>query len=161
METRPSPPFAKTNPFQNPSAPTQPPNCAAELMCYAYWHLYHLPVFCLRFFTVYGPRLRPDLAIHKFTRLITEGAPIPFYGDGTTARDYTYVEDICAGILSAVDKCDRYRIYNLGNNRPVQLNEMVAALEKAIGREAKLDRKAMQPGDVELTSPIFPGPARS
>ena len=144
-------PFREDEPVSEPISPYAASKRAAELMCYAYWHLYRLPIFCLRFFTVYGPRLRPDLAIHKFTRLISEGKPIPFYGDGSTARDYTYVDDICAGILSAVEKCDRYRIYNLGNNRPVQLKEMVAALEKAIGQEAKLDRKPMQPGDVELT----------
>jgi UDP-glucuronate 4-epimerase len=124
---------------------------AGELICQTYWHLYRLPCFCFRFFTVYGPRLRPDLAIHKFTRLITSGQAIPFFGDGQTSRDYTYVDDICAGLLSGLQKCDRYRIYNLGNNSPVSLNEMVAALEKAIGRPVELDKKPMQPGDVEMT----------
>jgi UDP-glucuronate 4-epimerase len=145
------PPFSEEEPVSEPISPYAASKRAAELVCYTYWHLYRLPIFCLRFFTVFGPRLRPDLAIHKFTSLITEGKPIPFYGDGSSARDYTYVEDICAGILSAVEQCDRYRIYNLGNNRPIQLKEMVAALEKAIGRKAVLDRKPMQPGDVELT----------
>jgi UDP-glucuronate 4-epimerase len=145
------PPFSEEEPVSEPISPYAASKRAAELVCYSYWHLYRLPIFCLRFFTVFGPRLRPDLAIHKFTRLITEGKPIPFYGGGSSARDYTYVEDICAGILSAVERCDRYRIYNLGNNRPIQLKEMVAALEKAIGRSAVLDKKPMQPGDVELT----------
>jgi UDP-glucuronate 4-epimerase len=144
-------PFSEEEPVSEPISPYAATKRAAELLCFTYWHLYQLPIFCLRFFTVYGPRLRPDLAIHKFTRLISVGKPIPFYGDGTTARDYTYVDDICAGILSAIQRCDRYRIYNLGNNRPIQLKEMVAALEKAIGRPAVLDRKPMQPGDVELT----------
>jgi UDP-glucuronate 4-epimerase len=123
-----------------PISPYAATKRAAELVCHSYWHLYRLPCFCFRFFTVYGPRLRPDLAIHKFTRLITSGKPIPFFGDGRTARDYTYVDDICAGLLAALQKCDRYRIYNLGNNHPVSLTEMVAALEKAIGKSAILDR---------------------
>jgi UDP-glucuronate 4-epimerase len=144
-------PFREDQPVSEPISPYAASKRAGELMCYTYWHLYQLPVFCLRFFTVYGPRLRPDLAIHKFTRLISTGQPVPFYGDGTTARDYTYIDDICQGILAAVRRCDRYRIYNLGNNHPVQLKEMVAALEQAIGRSAILDRKPMQPGDVEIT----------
>jgi UDP-glucuronate 4-epimerase len=144
-------PFREDEPVSEPISPYAASKRAGELICYTYWHLYRLPVFCLRFFTVYGPRLRPDLAIHKFTRLISDGQPIPFYGDGTTARDYTYIDDICSGIIASVERCDRYRIYNLGNHRPVQLKEMVAALEKAIGRPAILDRKPMQPGDVEIT----------
>ncbi|MGA3066315.1 MAG: SDR family NAD(P)-dependent oxidoreductase [Tepidisphaeraceae bacterium] len=145
------PPFSEEEPVSEPISPYAATKRAAELVCHSYWHLHRLPIFCLRFFTVYGPRLRPDLAIHKFTRLITEGKPIPFFGDGATARDYTYVDDICSGILSAIAHCDRYRIYNLGNNHPIQLKEMVAALEKAIGRPAILNRQPMQPGDVELT----------
>ncbi|MDP9174747.1 MAG: SDR family NAD(P)-dependent oxidoreductase [Planctomycetota bacterium] len=144
-------PFREDEPVSEPISPYAASKRAGELICYTYWHLYRLPVFCLRFFTVYGPRLRPDLAIHKFTRLIAQGRPIPFYGDGTTARDYTYIDDICSGILAAVERADRFRIYNLGNHHPVPLKEMVSALEKAIGRPAILDRKPMQPGDVEIT----------
>ena len=144
-------PFREDGPVSEPISPYAASKRAGELICYTYWHLYRLPCFCFRFFTVYGPRLRPDLAIHKFTRLISKGEPIPFYGDGTTARDYTYISDICAGLLAALERCDRYRIYNLGNRNPVSLNEMVAALEKAIGKKALLDRKPMQPGDVEIT----------
>jgi len=144
-------PFREDQPVSEPISPYAASKRAGELICYTYWHLYHLPVHCLRFFTVYGPRLRPDLAIHKFTRLITQGKPVPFYGDGNTARDYTYIDDICAGIVASVERCDRYRIYNLGNHKPVTLKEMVAALEKAIGKAAILDRKPMQPGDVEIT----------
>jgi UDP-glucuronate 4-epimerase len=148
---QPNIPFREDQPVTEPISPYAAGKRAGELICYTYWHLYQLPVFCLRFFTVFGPRLRPDLAIHKFTRLITEGLPIPFFGDGSSARDYTYVSDICDGILAALERCDRYRIYNLGNNRPHKLTEMVAALEKAIGKPAILDRKPMQPGDVEIT----------
>jgi UDP-glucuronate 4-epimerase len=144
-------PFREDALVAEPISPYAATKRAAELICHSYWHLYRLPCFCFRFFTVYGPRLRPDLAIHKFTRLITRGRPIPFFGDGTTARDYTYIGDITAGLLSAISKCDRYRIYNLGNHRPVSLDEMVKALSKAIGTPAVLDRKPMQPGDVEIT----------
>jgi len=144
-------PFSEDSAVNEPISPYAASKRAGELICYTYWHLYRLPCFCFRFFTVYGPRLRPDLAIHKFTRLITQHKPIPFFGDGSTARDYTYVDDICAGLLSAVERCDRYRIYNLGNNRPISLTEMVHALETAIGQPAILDRQPMQPGDVEIT----------
>lgn len=144
-------PFREDEPVSEPISPYAASKRAGELICYTYWHLYRLPVSCLRFFTVYGPRLRPDLAIHKFTRLISDGRPIPFYGDGSTARDYTYIDDICSGILAAVERSDRYRIYNLGNHFPVKLHAMVEALEKAIGKPAILDRRPMQPGDVEIT----------
>ena len=144
-------PFREDAPVSEPISPYAASKRAGELMCYTYWHLYKLPIHCFRFFTVYGPRLRPDLAIHKFTRLIARGEPVPFYGDGTTARDYTYIDDICAGLLSAVERCDRYRIYNLGNNKPVNLNEMVGALQKAIGKPAILDKQPAKPGDVEIT----------
>jgi len=144
-------PFREDEPVSEPISPYAASKRAGELICYTFSHLYKLPVFCLRFFTVYGPRLRPDLAIHKFTRLITQGKPIPFYGDGGTARDYTYIDDICDGILESVRRSDRYRIYNLGNRHPVSLKEMVTTLEKAIGKPAILDRQPMQPGDVEIT----------
>jgi UDP-glucuronate 4-epimerase len=144
-------PFREDAAVTEPISPYAASKRAGELICYTYWHLYRLPCFCFRFFTVYGPRLRPDLAIHKFTRLITRGKPIPFYGDGSSARDYTYVDDICRGLLGAVDRCDNYRIYNLGNHRPVSLGEMVEALGRAIGTAPILDRQPMQPGDVEIT----------
>jgi len=144
-------PFREDAVVAEPISPYAATKRSCELMCHAFWDLHKLPIFCFRFFTVYGPRLRPDLAIHKFTRLITRGKPIPFFGDGNTARDYTYIGDICAGLLSAMEKCDRYRIYNLGNHKPVSLDEMVKALGKAIGTPAILDRQPMQPGDVEIT----------
>jgi UDP-glucuronate 4-epimerase len=110
-----------------------------------------MPVFCLRFFTVYGPRQRPDLAIHKFTRLISRGQPLPFFGDGSTSRDYTFVDDTVSGILAALDRCDRYRIYNLGGSNPVTLKQLIEELERAIGKSAILDKKPAQLGDVERT----------
>src|SRR5205823_2473039 len=111
----------------------------------------NLPVTCLRFFTVYGPRQRPDLAIHKFVPLIESGRPIPFYGDGSTSRDYTYVEDIASGILAALDNHSGYEIYNLGNSSPVTLRTMVETIERVLGKTAVLDWLPDQPGDVRIT----------
>ena len=114
-------PFSEEDPVNEPISPYAATKRAGELLCHAYWHLYKMPIFCLRFFTVFGPRQRPDLAIHKFARLILAGKPIPVFGDGSTSRDYTFIEDIVAGVLAALDRCDRYRIYNLGGNDPVTL----------------------------------------
>ena len=107
----------------------------------------------LRFFTVYGPRQRPDLAIAKFTRLLLEDRPLPFFGDGASARDYTFVDDIVRGILAAVDRdFPEFEAVNLGGSAPTSLRELVLALEKATGKKARLDRGPMQPGDVPLTA---------
>ena len=144
-------PFAETDDVNAPVSPYAATKRAGELLCHTFWHLHKLPCFCLRFFTVYGPRQRPDLAIHKFARLILNNKPIPFYGDGSTSRDYTFVEDIVSGIMAAVDKCDRYRIYNLGGSDPVSLATLVAEIEKALGKKAIIDRRPMQAGDVERT----------
>jgi UDP-glucuronate 4-epimerase len=144
-------PFSEEDPVAEPISPYAATKRAGELLCYTFWHLYKLPVFCLRFFTVYGPRQRPDLAIHKFTRLISAGQPVPLFGDGSTSRDYTFVDDIVAGILASLDRCDRYRIYNLGGSDPVSLAKLVEGIEKAVGRQAIIDRRPAQPGDVERT----------
>ena len=111
-----------------------------------------MQALCLRFFTVYGPRQRPDLAIRKFIELIEQDKPIPVYGDGTTMRDYTYIDDIVNGIMSAInyDKTP-YEIINLGGGSPVTLNEMIATIEKVLGKKAKIERLPMQPGDVDRT----------
>src|SRR3954452_22431072 len=111
-------PFSEEDPVAEPISPYAATKRAGELICYTFWHLYKLPVFCLRFFTVFGPRQRPDLAIHKFTRVISRGEPIPFFGDGSTSRDYTFVDDIVAGIMLSLQHCDRYRVYNLGGSDP-------------------------------------------
>jgi UDP-glucuronate 4-epimerase len=130
---------------------------AGEMLCYTYAHLFALPVICLRFFTVYGPRQRPDLAIHKFTRLIEEGKPVPIFGDGSAGRDYTWVDDIVAGVMAAVDYEPQpaggvpFEVFNLGNSHPVKLAEMVALLERITGKRAILERNPLQPGDVPLT----------
>lgn len=144
-------PFSEEDSVAQPISPYAASKRAAELMCYCYWQLYRLPTFCLRLFTVYGPRQRPDLAIHKFTRLIVDGKPIPLFGDGQTSRDYTYVDDTVSGILAALDRCDRYRVYNLGGSNPVTLKQLISGLERAIGKPAKLDRQPAQAGDVERT----------
>jgi len=144
-------PFSEEDPVGEPISPYAATKRAGELLCYTYWHLYRLPVACLRFFTVYGPRQRPDLAIHKFTRLISQGNPIPMFGDGSTSRDYTFVDDTVAGILGALRTIDRYRIYNLGGSEPISLRTLISELEKAIGKPAIIDRRPAQPGDVERT----------
>jgi UDP-glucuronate 4-epimerase len=112
-----------------------------------------MPTACLRFFTVYGPRQRPDLAISAFMRRIAAGEPIDVFGDGSMSRDFTYVDDIVAGVLAAYDRVERhgYRVWNLGSDRPVRLDEMVAAVARTVGREPVIHRKPMQPGDVDKT----------
>lgn len=144
-------PFSEDDPVDEPISPYAATKRAGELVCHTYWHLYKLPIFCLRFFTVFGPRQRPDLAIHKFTRLILAEKPIPFFGDGSMSRDHTYVSDIISGLMSALDRCDRYRIYNLGGSSPVSLKTLVEQIEIALGKKAIIDRRPQQPGDVMQT----------
>ena len=144
-------PFREDDPVAEPISPYAATKRAGELLCYTYWHLYKLPVACLRFFTVYGPRQRPDLAIHKFTRLISQGKPIQMFGDGSTSRDYTFVDDIVSGILAVLDRCERYRIYNLGGSEPITLKRLIEEIEKALGKKAIIEQKPAQPGDVERT----------
>jgi len=144
-------PFAESDDVGYPISPYAATKRAGELLCHTYHHLYGMDVFCLRLFTVYGPRQRPDLAIHKFARLMEAGEAIPVYGDGTTMRDYTYIDDIVAGILAAVERCKGYRIYNLGNDQPVSLNDLIAALETALGKKAIWHRLPVQEGDVDQT----------
>jgi UDP-glucuronate 4-epimerase len=125
---------------------------SGELLGHVYSHLFGIRFIALRFFTVFGPRQRPDLAINKFARLISAGSPIPFYGDGKSRRDYTFVEDIVAGIQSAANyKASMFEIFNLGNNRTVSLAELVGALEDVLGLRATLDIQPEQPGDVPQT----------
>lgn len=144
-------PFSETDPVDHPISPYAATKRAGELLCHTYHHLHGMEVFCLRFFTVYGARQRPDLAIHKFTRLIEAGEPIPFYGDGNMMRDHTYIDDIISGVLAAIDRCRGFRIYNLGNATPVSLSNLVSAIERALGRKAVLNRLPVQAGDVERT----------
>ena len=144
-------PFSEADDIPHPVSPYAATKRAGELMCYTYHHLFGVPVSCLRFFTVYGPRQRPEMAIAKFTRSILDGEAIPFFGDGSTRRDYTYVDDIVDGVVAALDRCAGYEIYNLGESATTSLSELVDALSKAIGKPAILDRQPNQPGDVPLT----------
>ena len=145
-------PFAEDDPIFNPISPYAATKAAGELICHSYAHLYGMRIVCLRFFTVYGARQRPDLAIHKFAKLISAGKPIPVFGDGTTRRDYTYVDDIIAGVRAAMDY-DRtsYEVINLGESRTVELRELIALLEEALGARAQIERQPLQPGDVPQT----------
>lgn len=144
-------PFRETDRTDEPASPYAATKKAGEALCFTYHRLLKMPVACLRFFTVFGPRQRPDLAINKFVRLIEAGEPVPFFGDGTTSRDYTYVDDTVDGILGALDHPDGYQIYNLGRSNPVSLREMVQTIERAVGKPAIIDQQPDQPGDVRTT----------
>jgi len=150
-------PFSENQGELRPVSPYGATKLAGETLGYTYAHLYDFPVICLRFFTVYGPRQRPDLAIHKFTALIEAGKPLPIFGDGTTGRDYTYVDDIVSGVIAALDyepprdAGAPFEVFNLGNSHPVTLAELVRLLEEATGRKALKDQRALQPGDVLIT----------
>lgn len=151
-----TPPFREDEPAVCPVSPYAATKRAAELVCETYSSLYpELRIISLRFFTVYGPRQRPDLAIHKFTRLMLAGQPIPIFGDGNQARDYTYITDILQGVLGAVDRTRLggigHEIYNLGESATTTVMELVALLETAAGCRAIIERHAQQPGDVQRT----------
>jgi UDP-glucuronate 4-epimerase len=145
-------PFSEDDPIFNPISPYAATKAAGELICHTYAHLYGMRIVCLRFFTVYGARQRPDLAIHKFAKLISEGKPIPVFGDGTTRRDYTFVDDIIAGVRAAIDyDQSNYEVINLGESRTVELRELISLIETALGAQAEIDRQPTQPGDVPQT----------
>ena len=144
-------PFAESDPVDRPVSPYAASKKAGEVLCFAWHHLHGNPVICLRFFTVYGPRQRPEMAIHQFARHITNGTELPFFGDGSSRRDYTYVDDIVSGIEAAMRGQQPYAIYNLGGARTTTLAELVAHLERALGRKARLQRLPDQPGDVPVT----------
>jgi UDP-glucuronate 4-epimerase len=144
-------PFSETDPVDNPISPYASTKKSGELLCHVYCHLYDFSITCLRFFTVYGPRQRPDLAIHKFMRLIQEGKSIPFYGDGSTSRDYTYIDDIVSGISCSVNHLDGYRIYNLGESKVITLKQLVEIIENSLKVKAVLNKLPLQEGDVNRT----------
>ena len=145
-------PFSEDDPIRQPISPYAATKGAGELLCHTYSHLYGLRCVCLRFFTVYGPRQRPDLAIHKFAKLISQHKPIPVFGDGTTRRDYTYIDDIIDGVTAAIDydKSD-YEVINLGESRTVELRELISLLEKELDTHAIIECQPPQPGDVPQT----------
>ncbi len=144
-------PFREVDEIHHPVSPYAATKRAGELMCYTFHHLYGIPTTCLRFFTVYGPRQRPEMAIHKFVRAVHEGQSIPFFGDGTTRRDYTYIDDIVDGVVKSLDHCKGYEIYNLGESQTTSLAELVNLIGEVCGKEPVIARKPMQPGDVVVT----------
>ncbi len=148
--------FSEDDSVDEPISPYAATKKCTEILGHVYQHLYHIDMIHLRFFTVYGPRQRPDLAIHKFTRCILENEPIPFYGDGSTARDYTFIDDIIEGIIKSLHYLEThenvYEIINLGESEVITLNEMVATLEEHLERKAQKKLLPMQPGDVQKTS---------
>ncbi len=144
-------PFREDDPVDTPVSPYAATKRAGELLCHTYAHNHGLKVTCLRFFTVYGPRQRPEMAIHKFSRLILEGGEIPVFGDGSSRRDYTYIDDIVAGVIAAVRVNPQFEILNLGESETIGLLELVALLEEALGKNAKLAFLPEQPGDMPIT----------
>ena len=148
-------PFSESDPVDHPISPYAATKKAGELLCHSYHHLNGIGVMALRLFTVYGPRQRPDLAIHKFARLLREGRPIPMYGDGSSARDYTYIDDIVQGVGAALKyvqaRQDSYEIVNLGESLTISLRDMIAVLGEEMGVEPEVASLPMQPGDVLRT----------
>jgi UDP-glucuronate 4-epimerase len=145
-------PFSEDFHLTQTISPYAATKVAGEFLCSTYSHLYQMRIVALRFFTVYGARQRPDLAIHQFTRKIDAGQPIDQFGDGTTRRDYTYIEDIIQGVMAALDYTGPlYDLFNLGESETIQLTELIAAIESALGKKAKINQLPEQPGDVPLT----------
>jgi len=144
-------PFSESDPVDNPISPYAATKKAGELICHTYHHLYDISVTCLRFFTVYGPRQRPDMAIHKFANLIYEGKPVAVFGNGTSKRDYTYIDDIIQGLRASIDKCEGYHIYNLGESNTVELNQLLDLIQEALGKKAIIEHLPDQLGDVPIT----------
>lgn len=144
-------PFAESDRVDEPISPYAATKRAGELLCHTYAHLHDIDITCLRFFTAYGPRQRPDLAIHRFARLMLHGQPIPVFGNGDTLRDYTYIDDIVDGLRRALPRCDGFRVYNLGRGTPVSLSAMIEALGRALDMNPIIDRLPLQPGDTRRT----------
>jgi UDP-glucuronate 4-epimerase len=148
-------PFSETDNVDRPISPYAATKKSCELLCHTYHHLFNMNIACLRFFTVYGPRQRPDLAIYKFTQNIIDGKPIHVFGDGSTMRDYTYIDDIVDGVLKAVRWVDneekRYDIFNLGESNTITLKQMIEVIQAAVGKRAIIIKEGMQQGDVERT----------
>jgi UDP-glucuronate 4-epimerase len=144
-------PFRESDPAILPVSPYAATKRSCELLAHTFHHLYRLPVTGLRFFTSYGPRNRPDLAVAKFTRLVDQGLPVPMFGDGSSRRDYTYVLDIVDGIVRAIDHCSTEHLYNLGNAQPIALRSLIAEIAAALGKPADVETLPDEPGDVRQT----------
>ena len=144
-------PFSEKDEVDRPISPYAATKRAGELLCATYHALYRLNVFALRFFTVYGPRQRPEMAIHRFTRLIDRGLPVQRFGDGSTRRDYTFITDIINGVLRAIERVQGFEIINLGGSQTTRLDELIAHLEKHLNQKALIEEEPGQPGDVVAT----------
>ena len=144
-------PFSESDPIVSAISPYAASKLACEALGHVYHHIYGLDIAMLRFFTVYGPRQRPDLAIHKFTKLIDAGKPIPVFGDGSTARDHTFVTDILEGIIACTKKEFGFEIFNIGESQVIRLDQLIGLIESALGKKAVIDRQPLQPGDVPIT----------
>jgi UDP-glucuronate 4-epimerase len=144
-------PFSEEDPIAQPVSPYAATKRANELMAHVYHHLHGLSVTCLRFFTVYGPRQRPEMAIYHFTEKLAHGEAVPRFGDGSTARDYTYIDDIVDGMLAALDAAAPFEIVNLGGSRTTTLQRLIELVAEALGTEARVEELPPQPGDVPIT----------
>ena len=144
-------PFSEKDLDIQPISPYGVTKRAGEILCYSYHHLYQMNIACLRIFTAYGPRQRPEMAIHKFTRLIDQGEKIPIYGDGSSRRDYTYIDDLIDGILAVIQYHKGFEIYNLGESQTTSLKELIQLIEEAFGKKATIQMQEFQPGDVSVT----------
>ncbi len=145
-------PFSEQADISRPISPYAATKVAGEALCHSFHHNYGLPVMCLRLFTVYGPRQRPDLAINKFARLMSQHKPLPLFGDGSASRDYTHIDDVLAAVTSAMEQDFGFEIVNIGSGRPVRLHELVEALERVMGMKAEIERLPKQVGDMPHTS---------
>lgn len=144
-------PFSEEDNVDHPVSPYAATKKAGELICYTYYDLYKIAIYCFRFFTVYGPRQRPEMAIHKFTRLILSGKEIEIYGDGSSSRDYTYIDDVIYGIVNSLDRLKGFEVINLGNSKTVKLIDLVKMIEDLTEKKARLRFTESQPGDVFAT----------
>jgi len=144
-------PFSESHAVDHPISPYAATKKSGELLCYNYHHLYNFDIFCLRFFSVYGPGQRPEMAIAKFTDAILNGKDIPMYGDGSSERDYTYVEDIVDGIILSMKNLRGYNVFNLGESTTISLKNLIALIEKSCGKESHITQLPMQAGDVSIT----------
>jgi len=144
-------PFSEEDLDTQPISPYGVTKRAGELLCYSYHHLYGINMACLRIFTAYGPRQRPEMAIHKFTRLIDHGGKVPMYGDGSSQRDYTYIDDLIDGMVAVIHRHKGFEIYNLGESQTTSLKELIDLIQEALEKKANIERLDPQPGDVSLT----------
>jgi UDP-glucuronate 4-epimerase len=144
-------PFSETAVVNRPISPYAATKLAGEVICHTYHHLYGLPITCLRFFTVYGPRQRPEMAIHQFVRLIEAGQPVPMFGDGSAKRDFTYIDDVVQGVLAALDQPFPYEIFNLGESETIELKALIQLIEQSLGKKARIEALPAQPGDMPVT----------